>query len=700
MSMDLLFKPNSIAIVGASDKPGMGRGTSEGALDSSIRDHVYLINVKRDTVLGRKCYHSLEELPEVVDTVVLCVNAKLVNPYLEAAGKLGVKNALVFASGFSEDGTEEGKRLEKEMSEICAKYGMLLVGPNCVGLYNKVDRIGMYARNPMFPERNIERGIGAVAHSGYINSNLMLTMPELCAYGVSVGNAAVCTLEEYMLWYAKNDHVNCIAAYVEGIKNTKIFEEALKTAAENRKPVVIMKSGRSKKGSAAAASHTGNLAGDYKTFESLLERYGVVVTDSLEEFYATARLLAVWNGKLPAGNGIGAVNFSGGENTICADFCEKYGLELPAYEEETKQIVDRLIPAFSTARNPLDPTTEMFSEKDKVKEMFTAIFEDKNMDMFLLGLELPAKLEMKDRTCVQVFKELYAEGKLIPTVLVPSFEKDRDWESVYEMQRIGIPMLATGDLAYKILGNVCKFIKYDYSKHILELATPEKNAHKGTVSLSEADSKTEVSKYGVKVPQQCKAASLEELRKEIQKMAYPVVLKVDSPDILHKTEAGGVKLNIENCEAAEKAFADILTGCRAFKPDAKINGVLIQEMVPYGTEIIVGIKNDKQYGPMILCGLGGVFVEVFKDAVLSPCPINNYEAHEMLKGLKAYKLLQGYRGSKPCDIDALCELMVNLSRYAAENKDTVSEIDLNPVFVYEEGKGVKAADALIVKYID
>lgn len=224
--------------------------------------------------------------------------------------------------------------------------------------------------------------------------------------------------------------------------------------------------------------------------------------------------------------------------------------------------------------------------------------------------------------------------------------------------------------------------------------------HAGALALSETDSKREISAAGVPIPAQDTAAGVEELKAKLSKFTYPVVLKVSSPDILHKTEAGGVKLNIGSAEEAVKAFDDIMSSCRAFKPDALIDGVLIQEMVPQGTEIIVGIKNDKQYGPMLLCGLGGVFVEVFKDAVISPCPVSVDEAKDMLSQLKAYKLLRGYRGSAPKDIDELAKLMVTVSQYAAEHKDSVSEIDLNPVFVYDEGKGVKAADALIVKYTD
>ena len=330
--------------------------------------------------------------------------------------------------------------------------------------------------------------------------------------------------------------------------------------------------------------------------------------------------------------------------------------------------------------------------------MFSSIFEDKNMDIFVLGLELASKLETKDKTCINVFKQLYAEGKMIPSVLVPSFEKDRNREAVKELQQIGVPMLATGDLAYKILGNVCDFIQYDCTAHSLDLSIPKKKPNYSVISLSEADSKTEIRASGIAVPKQDTAATETELREKLSGIEYPIVLKVDSPDILHKTEAGGVELNITSEAEAVDAYRRIMIGCRKFKPEAKINGVLIQEMVPAGTEIIVGIKNDRQYGPMLLCGLGGVFVEVFKDVALAPCPVSKCEAMDMLKSLKAYKLLNGYRGSAPCDVDALCDLMVKLSQFAAKNTDSIAEIDLNPVFVYAESKGVVAADALIVKY--
>lgn len=697
MNLNALFSPASIAVVGVSDKPGMGRNAALGINKSSIADHVYFVNPKRDEVLGKKCYHSLGELPEIVDCMVLCINAKLVLGYIEEAGRMGIKAAVVYASGFAEEGTEEGKALEEAVGEACRKYGMLLCGPNCVGLYNKIDLISCYASDGMLPLNPLKKGLGVVAHSGYIGSNLMRTMPDLCAYGVSVGNGTICTLEQYLLFYARNDHVNCIAAYIEGIKDVAVFTEALRICALRRKPVVILKSGKSKKGSAAAASHTGNLAGNSQVFESVLKRYGAVSVESLEEFLCTARMFAVLGENIPKQCRIGAVNFSGGENTLCADFCEQRELELPDFEEQTIERMKTAIPAYSVARNPLDPTTDMFTKPENVRTIFKAVYDDSHVDIFVLGLEMAVIGEPKDTISVDVLRQLHAEGYRKPTLIVPSFEKARNDSFIKELEEIGIPQLSTGVLAYTAIRHLKNFISYVPGEHCLDQIQPP-GEHKTIISLSEADSKQEISGAGiVPVPLQLTAADEKELRENLRKMKYPLVLKVDSPDILHKTDAGGVCLGIQDEENAVKSFHEIIRNCREFAPDAKIHGVLIQEMVPAGREMILGIQNDQQFGPVILVGLGGIFVEVFKDVVLSPCPVNEKEARAMLSELKGYKLLEGYRGAAACDIDALADVIVRLSEYAVLHRDEIAEVDLNPVFVYEDTKGVIAADALVVR---
>ena len=699
MNLDYLFSPKSIAIIGVSDKTVFGRGTATGSLDSANSDHIYFIHPKRDELFGKKCYRSLQELPEVVECISLCVNSKLVNGYVEEAGKMGTKAAIVYASGYSEEG-EEGRELEEELKAICQKYDMALCGPNCVGVYNKIEHLTGYSSPVIDLNMKMERGLGVVAQSGYINSNLMRTLPQYTAYGASCGNGTILSLEHYLYYYANNDHVNCIAAYVEGVKDAVVFEKALKIAAQKRKPVVMLKSGKSKKGSAAAASHTGNLAGDYKVFEAIMKKYGVIITNTLEEFISTAKMFAILDGNHPKTTLVGAVNFSGGENTLCADYCEEVGLEFGKLQEKTLQEIKKVIPAYSTAANPLDPTTELFNELDKVVHLFESISADPSVGLLLLGDDLGEKPEFKDETITKAIEVMKSRGTLIPTFLVPSFEKPRNKEFRARLESCGVPVLSTGMLSYLAIRNLCRFVEYQPMDGDLQMAIPSTQHTNHIAALSEFNSKQRIAELGIRIPQQVTVATEEALFKALDEIPMPVAMKVDSPDILHKTEAGGVFLNITDRNEAKNVFYKILENCKAYKADAKINGVQVQEMLRAGTELIVGIKNDKQYGPMLLVGLGGVFVEIFKDTALMPCPVTKQQARDMLESLKSFKMLNGYRGKDPCDLDALTDLMTKVSEFAAANRDRIAEIDLNPVMVYESGAGIAVADALIAEYLD
>lgn len=701
MNLNVLLKPKSIVIIGASDKLGMGGDATRNVPRSSIGDHVYYINPKRDELYGRKCYNNLEELPEKPDLMILCTPGRTVPSYLEQAGQLGIKAAVVFASGFSEERTEEAHALAEEVRVLCEKYDIALCGPNCVGYMNSLDKICGGPLDYGLLDMDVKRGLGIVAQSGFVTSGFTNPDARNLAYIVSAGNCTAVTLEEYMLFFARDERVNCIAAYIEGIKKPSVLEEALREAALARKPVVVLKAGMTAKGSFAAASHTGSLAGDYKTIEAVFRKYGAIVCKTLQEFVCTAKMFAVLDGNIPKGTGVGAINFSGGENTLCADTCDRFNIELPEFEEKTLDVIRSVTPSFATAANPLDATTQLFAEPKMVRSLFMAVSEDKNVGLITLGNDVGQVSEQKDITCSEVLSDLKKEYDLKPLVVIPSFEKARNDDVRIRFEDAGIPVLSTGELAFTAIRHLLDFASFDPERVSLSLAIPEsRTTSRSTVSLSESASKAEIAKYGVKVPAQANIKTLEELRISLKAIPFPVVMKVDSPDILHKTDAGGVKLNITDEEEAVRAFDEIMQNCRAYAPAARIDGIQVQQMVPGGTEFIIGVKNDKQFGPMLLAGMGGVFVEVFRDAALYPCPLNKKEAMDMISGLKCYKLLTGFRGSAPKDIDALAELMVCISDYAVAQKDQLSEMDLNPVFVYDKGNGVCAVDALIVKRND
>jgi len=689
-----------MVVVGATDKAGsFGSRASQSAIKGSNGQRVYFLNPKREELFGRKCYHSLADLPEVVDCMVLCTPAATIAPYLEEGGKLGVGAAVVYASGFGEERSEAARQMEEEVAAICQTYHIALMGPNCVGYVNALDSICTFPGDRGILGNGVKRGMGVVAQSGYATGGCYLPDAKRLAFVISAGNCAVASLEDYLLFYAEDDRINCIAAYIEGIKKPDRLEKALRICAEKRKPVVVLKAGMSEKGSFAAASHTGSLAGDYKSFEAVCKKYGVILTRSLQEFHSTARMFAVLDGHFPKSPGVGAINFSGAENTLCADTCARFGVDLPAFAPETAAAIAELVPSYSTPANPLDATTTLFTEKEKVKALFIAISRDPSVGIMTLGNDVGMPAELKDVTCREAMAELQAEGELAPLLIMPSYEKTRDNTLIAEFEDLGIPVLATGDLAYTALHHLCEFIAYKPEAHTLSLSLPGPgNPARRRVTLSEFDSKEALSQCGVPVPRQAKAADEAELLRCLKDFPMPVVLKVDSADIPHKTEAGGVKLNLQTAGEARSAFHEIMESCRAYSSSAKIDGVLVQEMAKPGLELILGIKNDKQFGPMLLVGLGGVFVEVFQDAALCPCPITKAEARDMLSQLKGFPLLSGYRGGVSRDVEALTELMVHISDYASEHRDTLAELDLNPVFVYEEGQGVVAADALIVNW--
>lgn len=700
MDIRKVMKPKSIAVVGVSDRAGsFGNYAAQNALRGALGEEVYFVHPKREELLGKKCYSSITDLPKVVDCVVLCTPSSTIISLMEEAGKKGVKGAVVFASGFSEEKEEAGKELEKRLIEVAAAYDMAVIGPNCLGIMNNVDQLMMWGLDSNF-EFNDNLGVGVVGQSGFIIKYLSEAGFGM-SYMASTGNGNIVTIEDMLLFYAEDEAVSVLAVYLEGVKKPEVFEKALRTAAEKRKPVVVLKSGRSKKGAAATASHTGNLAGNSATYDAIFEKFGVVMAEDFVDLIALTRMFTVLKGTIAQKATLASLNLSGGETAVCADMSEKYGLVHPDFDPKVKKAVMDLLPSFATPNNPLDATTALMYNVEGNKTIVKALLESEDIGIITLGINIElGKHNVYENQINAACDAVKESPNKKPIFAVSSFEGTRNRDYIKQMESHGITMLTGGEKAYKQIAELIKFSQYDPSKRTLSFAYPSvNNAGKQTVTLSEYDSKEAIQEAGITIPKQAVAATKEELKALLEKeFSYPIVLKVSSADILHKTDAGGVKLSIQSEEEALKAFDDILASCKAYMPEAVIDGVLVQEMAPKGTEIIIGISSDALFGPMVLVGLGGVFVEIFKDVALYPAPMNKDEALSMLKKLKAYKLLIGYRGSKPADIDALVDTIVKVSDYAAKNKDTLKELDLNPVFVYEEGKGLNVVDALLIQY--
>ena len=710
MNMNKLMRPSSVVVIGATDKKGMAGGATQSSVKGVNKNRVYYLNPRREEIHGRKCYHALSELPEIPDCMLVCTPARTVAGYMEEAGRMGIGAAVVLASGFSEERTETARALSEELKAICLEYDMALCGPNCIGIVNGIDNICVTANNDITMTMladDSRRGVGVIAQSGYISSGFNNPDCDYLACVVSAGNSIICGLEDYMLYMAAEERINCIAAYIEGITKPDILVKALKLAARNHKPVVALKAGSSIKGGFAAASHTGSMAGNHQIAESILRRFGVIITNNLEELVSTARMFAVLDGNLPIIPSMAGINFSGGENTLCADTCERFSISLPDFSENTLDVIRSIVPSFATAANPLDATTSLFSEKELVRKLFLAASEDPSIGLIAVGNDVGLHSEPKDITCAEVLSRMRREDLLKPAVVIPSFEKARNDDVRKTFEQAGIPVLSTGIYAYLAIRHLMEFVSFHPENTTLDLAIPS-SRNMCTVKkrpLSEPASKEILKEAGIPVPGQYPVGSEAELEKLLinagdHSFPFPWVMKVISDDIPHKTDAGGVELNIYSAADARDAYVRILQNCRKYDPDAQIDGVLIQEQLPFGQEILIGVICDPLFGPSLLCGMGGIQAELFQDTVLSPCPLSKQDALNMLGSLKIWPLFEGYRKAAPLDADALASLMVKVSDYACAHRNDLAELDLNPVFVYEKGQGAFAADALLILYED
>jgi acetyltransferase len=394
--------------------------------------------------------------------------------------------------------------------------------------------------------------------------------------------------------------------------------------------------------------------------------------------------------------------FSGGEAVICADVGYLNGIEFPDFNQITRDKIQEMLPYYATANNPLDVTFTMSYDSDIFAKALRTIMDDPSIGMCLLGFTILENNVAPDvHTMVEGIEKVVRQGNSKPMAFIPLLENTREKEIVDRLEKIGVPVLPPTDYGFAALKHLADYINYDYKERTLEVALPDcegvkENDVTKAKALSEHTSKELLKKYGVPVTKEEIATNEAEAVEIANKFGYPLVMKIESADIMHKSDIGGVMLDIDNEKAVREAFNQIIENAKNKQPDAKINGVLMQEMLPKGLEMIVGVNNDPQFGPVVLCGLGGIFVETFKDVSLYPAPINKNEALKMIQSLKAYPLFKGARGQAELDIDALTEAIVNISIFAAENKNIVSQLDINPLIVYPKGEGVRAVDALII----
>ena len=701
-----LFDPKSIAIIGASsDFSKVSSRPLKFLLKHQYRGKIFPVNPKEKKIAGLDCYSSIKEIEQEIDLAIIIVPAGKVVDVLSECVDSGVKFACIISSGFAEMG-ERGKKIQEEIKSIANNKGLRIVGPNCVGIHNLESKA--LASISQFCEVNDLKvsPIAFISQSGAFGTAIAAMAHEKnigLTYFISSGNEADLEFSDYLNYVIDDIKIKAIAGYVEGIKDGQKFLLAAQNALEKGKPIILTKVGKSSSGSKAASSHTGSLTGSDDIFEAVCSQKNIIRCYDVDELLDFTNSFAKARKKI--GRNVGIISMSGGAGVLMADKCEELGLNLPDLSEVTKLKLGQILPNFANLNNPVDVTGQFLSMPNAIKNCIEIISQDQNIDTIILFLSLVWEnwkkicddivkcsnsiekqlsvcwtaapknaLDLLEKSGVTNYSEPVRCIKSIDAV--SKYEKNR--KIILENQKIS---------KFEIDEKKIAEIKNDFSKSFAE--------QKSSV-LNEKRSKEILKAYGIPVTDEKIAVTWEEAIEFAEKIGWPVALKICSADIMHKTEAKGVELNIRNKAELREAFQRILKNSISYNENAKIDGILVQEMLLQdGIEVIAGMKNDIQFGPTVMFGFGGMFVEVLKDVSLKVCPFGYFEAENMIKSIKGYKILKGYRGKTESDINAIIDILIKLSALSIDLKDYIAEMDLNPIVVFKKGFGAKACDAII-----
>ena len=691
MKLDKLLKPKTVAIIGANDKPGFGGDTTRNYLKFSRNlDNLYLIHPKKEELFGYKVYKSILECPTDVDLAIICTSQKTVIPLLEECAQKHVGGAVVFASGYSEVGAA-GKVLQEELIKKANELGIAIMGPNCAGFANFID--GIFAFAFLVEERDRKGNIGMISQSGQIVLGGLDSRTMGFSHVISSGNSCNVKVEDYLDFLVDDEDTKVVAAYMEGVTKPAQLIETFRKAALKKKPIVILKTGRSQKSQELAASHTGSLSGADKVLRAIFKRYGIVEAHDLEDLMGLATAFS-WLAKLPKGKRCVFMCVSGGEAGVMADLTEDYGIELAQYKPETKAYLQSLVPDYGSVNNPFDMTAGIGYNTPVMVDAIKAISRDENVDCICVAYTITPQVWDDTIThMVEAVEEARKDPDVTPLLWIPYIEHTRDKDSADRLRAAGAPLMPTGIYGVEGLRKILDFATFAYEDGAIALPDA---CHAGSKGLSEYDSLCYLQEHGVHIPPQAVAATKEEAVEAAKTLGYPLSVKIHSEDIQHKSDVGGVMLNIQDEKELQNAFDLVMGNCKKNAPNARLQGVLLKPMLKAGAEMIIGVSNDQNFGPSVMIGMGGVFVELFKDVQLAPAPLSKAQAVNMIESLKAFPLLNGYRGKSVYEKNALADLLVSISQMAAKGKDEIRELDINPVFVTEDG--VSIADALLIKY--
>lgn len=691
--VERMFNPRSIAVIGASSKEGaLSWWPLHLAATKGFTGEVYPINPTRDELEGLKCLPSIAAVGKPVDVAVVALNADRTPDAVAACAAAGVRVVVLPTQGLGEMG-EEGAAIQDRMVENARRQGLRIVGPNSDGFANLASgAIGSI--QPLYKDAVQPGPVGLVTQSGATSSSLMIRLKQAgigCRMVVSGGNEVDLGLADYMSVMVQDPEIKIILSFVESIRKPDDFLKVADLAAELGKPIVLIKVGRSEEGAKRAAAHTGALAGSDALYDAMLAARGVIRVSELSELVAVAKLFLAQGA--PATAGVGIMSVSGGQAGTLADKAGEMGVPVPTIDEDTEQRLTAAL-QFGKGFNPCDLTGEIATNPDLATTVYTGFSSQAE-----IGTIVFARKHLTARASIVAAQQLSEACRKPGAKALAIYAMDGEiiGEEADVYRAGGVPIYDNlNDLfrATTTLSGWSAFQAARGGKVVPATGPSSGKVYQGVVP--DADAKSLLSGVGVRMAGEAFSADAEGAVRAADGMGYPVVMKVVSDRIPHKTEAGGVVLGVENADGVRAAFDQIMASARAYLDDGDADGVLVQEMVNGGTEIILGLKVDPSLGAFVVVGLGGVFTELMKDVVIEPAPVSLQTAQSMIGRLKGVALLQGFRGANERDVDALAEAIVAVSQFGAAEAGWLAEADFNPVLVLDKGKGVRCVDALLI----
>jgi acetate---CoA ligase (ADP-forming) len=704
-----LLSPDSVVIVGAAGDDSLRGRLTRQLVGHRYPGRLYPVTRSQSEVLGHQAYPTVADIPEAADLAVILVPAAHVVSAIEQCAARGIPAAVIISSGFAEEKSEAAAERDAALRAIAARSGIVIAGPNSEGLVNPLKPL-VATFSPVFhdPEQHLlpadsrAKPIAVSCQSGALTFAFLSRGRDRqlrFTYQISAGNQTVLEAHDYVDWVLDVGGADIFLCYLEGIRDAARFRAVADKAAQAGKPLIMAKVGRSDAGRRAAASHTGALAHAGAADDAIFRHHGIIRGEDLDHMVDVATAFAYC--KLPQGNRVAIITGSGGSAVWMADILSAHGLELPVLEDAIQRRIMALLPSYGSAQNPIDATAQAIGEVGYAR-LIELVRESERIDTILLIGSLA-----NDTRARKTAEELSGIVEATRQPILLSVYTTATPAAIAAFAASGIPCYTAMPSCARAIRALVDYAAFRerFARRAAEPRTPEAArdevaralATSGSV-LTEIASKQLLARYGVKLPQEALAANEDEAVAAAAHIGGAgVALKVQSPDILHKTEAGAVALNVGGAAAVREAYRTVLARAKGAHPDAQIDGVLVQAMAPRGQEMILGVHRDPDFGPLLMVGLGGIHVEVLRDVAFAPAPLGLDEAHELIGQLRGAAVLDGVRGAPPADREALAQLIVALSHFAADHADQIAEIDLNPVIVHPAGQGLSVVDALIVK---